>query len=146
MATTAPFAERRKHRRFIVSGRVRFATGFDSVLANLVNLGQGGILIRSQVTYPEGTKATFHVSPHGCPYKLEVEGQVVGAKDGLMAVQFLEERPEISDCIQWLVSENCPWTGAVAIGTSKSDIAPSPAAAPIAAELETAHALIFQEG
>ena len=131
-----PLVERRKHRRFIVSGRVRFVTGFDSGLGSLVNLGEGGILIRSRALFLEGTKATFHVCPSGCPIEIEIEGQVVGVKDDLMAVRFLEERLEVSDCVQWLANENCPWTGTVAIETLGTS---SPQG-----EFEASHELVFQ--
>ena len=141
--------ERRKHRRFIVSGRVRIVRGFDSGLGSLVNLGEGGILIRSRALFPEGAKATFQIHPAGCPIALEIEGQVVGVKDSLMAVRFLEERREVSDCLRWLASENCPWTGAVPIGTS-GDCRPEATISSEAREkgireLEAAHELVFQD-
>ena len=140
MANTIPSTERRKHRRFIVSGRVRLVRGFDTALGSLVNLGEGGILVRSQVPYPEGANATCQVSPRGCPIEFEIEGQVVGVKDELMAVRFLEERSEVSLCLRWLASENCPWTGTAAIETPGTSRSPEPAIP----ELETSHELIFQ--
>lgn len=142
-----PLVERRKHRRFIVSGRVRFVTGFDSGLGSLVNLGKGGILFRSRAVLPEGAKGTFQLHPSGCPIELKIEGQVVGVKNEIMAVRFLEERPEVSDCVQWLANENCPWTGTVAIetlGTFRPLQTNSPDTEPAVTELETAHDLVFQ--
>jgi len=153
MIHMTPLAERRKHRRFIVSGKVRFVAGFDSGLGTLVNLGEGGILIRSGALFPEGTKATFQVYPSRCPIELEIKGQVVGVQpagvnDSLMAVRFLEDRPEVSDCVRWLASENCPWTGTVAtetLGASRPDATHSPdTTEPAPTELEISHELIFQ--
>ena len=148
MANMIPVIERRKHRRYIVSGRVRFVTGFDTGLASLVNLGEGGILIRSRALLPLGTKATFRVVPSQCPIEIEIEGRVVGVKDGLLAVRFLEKRQEVSDCVRWLASENCPWTGSVgigALGNSFPEATNSPQTPePVGKELETARDLVFQ--
>ena len=148
MSIMIPLFERRKHRRFIVSGRVRMVSGFDSGLGNLVNLGEGGILMRTRALFPEGTKATFQVQPSACPIEIEIEGEVVGVKDDIMAVRFLEKRPEVSACVQWLANENCPWTGAVAIETpeiSRSVQAISPDRPDqVHTELETASDLVFQ--
>ena len=147
MVNMIPSTERRRQRRFIVYVRVRFVTGFDSGLGSLVNLGEGGILFRSRAPFPEGTTATFYVSPAGCPVEIEIEGQVVGVKDGLLAVRFLEERPEVSLCLRWLASENCPWTGTAAIetpGTSRPEAVILPFPEPAIPELETSHELIFQ--
>jgi hypothetical protein len=147
MVNMIPSTERRRQRRFIVYGRVRFVTGFDSGLGSLVNLGEGGILFRSRAPFPEGTTATFYVSPAGCPVEIEIEGQVVGVKDGLLAVRFLEERQEVSLCLRWLASENCPWTGTVsveALGTSRLEAVTSQASEPAIAELETSRELVFQ--
>ena len=148
MIDMIPLAERRKHRRYIVSGRVRFVAGFDSGLGSLVNLGEGGILIRSRALFQKGAKATFRVSPVGCPIELEIEGQVVGVKDDLMAVRFLEERREVLDCLRWLASENCPWTGTVALetlGTSCPKQTSSPYSPEQAVtEGEASYELVFQ--
>jgi PilZ domain len=148
MVDMIPLVERRKHRRFIVSGKVQFTAGFDSGLGSLVNLGEGGLLIRSRALLPEGTKGTFHVHPSRCPIEFEIEGQVVGVKGSVMAVQFLEKRPEVSDCVQWLASENCPWTGPVSMevsGASRPEpTIPSEIAEPAIRELEIAHELVFQ--
>lgn len=149
MLKTIPFIERRKHRRFIVSGKVQMVTRFDFAPATLVNLGEGGILIRSRDPFPEGTRGTFHISPVACPFEIEIQGQVVGVKDDLMAVQFLERQTEVSDCVQWLANENCPWAGTVSTGTlgntrqegANLPDAPLPTGVP---ELETARDLVYQ--
>jgi hypothetical protein len=147
MINMIPSIQRRRQRRFIVYGRVRFVTGFDSGLGSLVNLGEGGILFRTRALFPEGATATFHVSPAGCPVEIEIEGQVVGVKDDLMAVRFLEERQEVSLCLRWLESENCPWTGTVsieALENSRPEGVTSQTMEPATAELETTRELVFQ--
>ena len=147
MINATPTIERRNHRRFIVSGRVRIVKGFDTGLGSLVNLGEGGILLRSRALFPEGAKATFHVSPSGCPIEFEIEGQVVGVKDDLMAVRFLEERQEVSYCLRWLASENCPWTGTVSIetpGASRPEAVIFQAPEPTVTELENSRESVFQ--
>jgi hypothetical protein len=143
MINLTPSSERRKHRRFIVSGGVRLLKGFDTGLGTLVNLGEGGILFRGRTVFPEGTKATFQISPARCPIRFEVEGEVVGVRDDLMAVRFLEERLEVSLCLQWLASENCPWTGTVTIEPRAAALAPSVPEQAVQ-EFETSRELVFQ--
>ena len=107
------FAERRRYRRYIVSGTVRFVMDFGAGSTELVNLGEGGMLIRAANVLSEGAEGTFHVVPSRYPIEFEVEGRVVGGKDDLVAIQFLEKPHTVSTLIQWLDQENCPWTGAV---------------------------------
>jgi hypothetical protein len=139
MIDMVPSIERREHRRFIVSGRVRLVRGFDSGLGTLVNLGEWGILFR---------RPTFRISPARCPIEIEIEGQVVGVKDDRMAVRFLEKRQEVSDCLRWLASENCPWTGTVG-ATSGPETQEAPEAMTSQtpesdADLEAARELLFR--
>ena len=107
------FMEWRRYRRYIVSGTVRFDTNSEAGSGDLINLGEAGILIRSGVVLPEGTEGTFHVVPSCYPFKFEVEGQVVGGRDDLVAIRFLQNHQTVSALIQWLGQENCPWTGTV---------------------------------
>lgn len=107
------FAERRRFRRYIVSGTVRFDTNSEAGSSDLINLGEEGVLIRGGVVLPEGTEGTFHVVPSRYSVEFEIQGQVVGVKDNLMAIRFLQKRPAVAALIQWLEWENCPWTGTV---------------------------------
>ena len=108
------FSERRRFRRYIVSGTVRFDTNSEAGSSDLVNLGEEGVLIRGGLVLPEGTEGTFHVVPSRYPVEFEIQGQVVGVKDDLMAIRFLQELQTVAVLIQCLERENCPWTGTVA--------------------------------
>ena len=102
--------ERRRYRRYIVSGTVRFVMNFGAGSTELVNLGEGGMLIRAANILSEGAEGAFHVVPSRYPIEFEVEGRVVGGKDDLVAIQFLQKHHTVSALIQWLEQENCPWT------------------------------------
>ena len=109
------FMEWRRYRRYIVSGTVRFTTNFEAGSGDLINLGEAGILIRGGLVLPEGTEETFHVVPSRYPVEFEIQGQVVGVKDDLMAIRFLQELQTVAVLIQYLERENCPWTGTVGL-------------------------------
>jgi hypothetical protein len=118
--------------------------------AELVNIGEGGMLIRNGVTFPEGTEASFHVTPVHCPVELDIRGQVVGVNEGLMAVRFLEKRPEVSFCVQWLARENCPWAGTIENQGLRMTRYPEIGSleepeAPRAREVERVQELVFQQ-
>ena len=107
------FAERRRYRRYIVAGTVRFVLNFGAGSSELVNLGEGGMLIRATAVLSEGAAGTFHVVPSRYPLEFEIEAEVVGAKDDLVAIRFLQEHHTVSALVQWLEQENCPWTGTI---------------------------------
>jgi hypothetical protein len=148
MKNLIPLVERRKHRRFIVSGTVEFARKSEKGSADLVNLGEGGMLIRNGVTFPEGTEVSFHVAPVHCPVELDIRGQVVGVNEGLMAVRFLEQRQEVSFCVQWLARENCPWAGTIenpGLKITRYPVSLTEPKAPRIPEVERAQELVFQQ-
>ncbi|MGH9784432.1 MAG: PilZ domain-containing protein [Terriglobia bacterium] len=105
--------ERRRYRRYIVAGSVRFVMNFGAGSTELVNLGEGGMLIRAAAVLADGATGTFHVVPSRYPLEFEVEGQVVGGKDDLVAIQFPQKHHAVSALIQRLEQENCPWTGTI---------------------------------
>jgi hypothetical protein len=143
------FVERRRYRRYIVSGTVRFVTNLEAGSGDLVNLGDGGILIRSGVALPEGTEGSFHVVPSHCPFEFEIQGRVVGVKGDRMAIRFLQRNQTVAALIQWLERENFPWTGTVAMDalsavySLRMESCALPAQAEDA-ELECARELVFR--
>lgn len=103
--------ERRRYRRYIVQGQVRFRINSSEASGELVNFSQGGLLVRSQAVLPPGTQATFRVTASCYPNAFDVAGEVVGVKDALLAIKFLEQPKSVHQLLEWLERENVPWTG-----------------------------------
>jgi hypothetical protein len=107
--------ERRRYRRYIVKGSVIInlalpeAAG-DATVGELLNIGLGGVLLRSKITHQEGTRVSLNFEFDGYPEKTSAEGQVVGTKPDLMAVKFLEQPVGIDAVLCWLEQEHYPWT------------------------------------
>jgi len=124
--------ERRKHRRYIVRGRVRFPIDALEAWGELLNFGHGGMLIRSQFAPPSGTRLPFRILAFCYPNTFAVPGAIVGEKGRLTAIQFLERAEGIEELLQWLERENFPWTGADCTEDNLS---------PVAAQNERLHRL-----
>ncbi|OFW45079.1 MAG: hypothetical protein A3J28_00765 [Acidobacteria bacterium RIFCSPLOWO2_12_FULL_60_22] len=103
--------ERRRYRRYIVRGEVKLRSGSVETSGGLVNLGQGGMLIRSGVALAEGREMTIHAKVAGYPNPLEVPGRVIRVQDELTAIQFLKPLDNGHELLLWLARENYPWTG-----------------------------------
>ena len=104
-------AERRRSVRYIVGGDVILHTGSPESSGVLVNIGQHGMLVRSNVLVPEGTKLPVRFSVDEYPAEFQGRSQVVRARSDLLAMQFLEEPQELLQLLRWLERENAPWTG-----------------------------------
>jgi PilZ domain len=107
----AALVERRKHRRYIVRGRVRFLIDSLEVSADLVNFGQGGLLIRSPFTLPVGTRLDLRILAFCYPAAVIGIGRVVGGRGNLLAVQLVQQSSEADQLLWWLEQEHYPWTG-----------------------------------
>jgi hypothetical protein len=109
----APYAgpERRRHRRYIVRGRVRFAIDSLEVWADLVNFGAGGMQIRSRYELPAGSRRTFRLMAFCYPVAIDVEGEVVGGREELVSIQFVNKPDTVNGLLRWLEQEHFPWTG-----------------------------------
>ena len=105
------YVERRKHRRYIVRGRVMFTMNSLDLWGDLINFGYGGMLVRARYEIPENSKLEFRVVAYCYPEMFSVPGQVVGGRESLLAIKFLERTDRAMDLLRWLEVENCPWTG-----------------------------------
>jgi hypothetical protein len=104
-------SERRRGRRYIVKGEVRILSGAEEVPGALVNLGQLGMLVRSEVIPPVGTAVTVRFGVSGYPAAFQTEGYAVGSNGDLMAIKFSEEPRGSRELLLWLERENYQWTG-----------------------------------
>ena len=103
--------KRRASVRYIIGGQVIFHTGSPDSCGDLVNLGQHGMLVRTQVQVPAGTEFRIGLTVEGYPTSLQGDGRVVGARQDLLAIRFLREPAGLIQLLQWLAQENVPWTG-----------------------------------
>lgn len=142
--------ERRRYRRYIVSGQVRIRTNSSETPAELVNFGQGGLLVRSHVVLPVGTQAAICVTASCYPNAFDVAGEVVGGKDDLVAIKFLGQANGVKELLHWLVQENFPWTGTFDSQSGETETpsyAPAPAllAMGCGADLEPEMEWVYQQ-
>jgi len=107
----AAIPERRRSLRYIVSGQVIFYTGSPDSCGDLVNLGEYGVLVRTNVCVPAGTRFRIGITVEGYPVPFQGESQVVGTGSDLLAIKFSGEMAELAQLLQWLDRENVPWTG-----------------------------------
>ena len=131
--------ERRLYRRYIVQGVVELRGDSGKASGELVNIGQGGMLIRVSLALPPGSKVTVHAALLGYSHALKASGQVAGVRDGLLAVQLIEEPNGLYELLLWLARENVPWTAAYPLNT------PEPAPSPPADSDKTARRMSEEE-
>ena len=102
---------RRRYKRYIVEGFVTLDCALGKANGALLNLGQGGILVRVAGRYRAATIVSLRIQLENYPEMLATSGQVVGTQDGLVAIQFLEKPMGIELLLNWLEQENCTWSG-----------------------------------
>ena len=103
--------KRRRNVRYITGGKVIFHTGSADSYGDLVNLGQYGVLVRTNVRVPAGTQFRIGFTVDGYATPFQCESQVAGIHSGLLAMKFLGAMAELAPLLQWLDRENVPWTG-----------------------------------
>ena len=107
-----PPAEKRAHKRFIVSGRTKLETASGPISGEVVTIGAGGLLVRIQTQAPVGTEVAIDlaVSVSGGQFLLAGQGRVVWSRAGEMGIKFLDDSPGLSRLLIWLEREHCPWS------------------------------------
>src|SRR5262245_51780277 len=102
--------ERRLHRRYILTGSAKFHISTGQVAGGLVNIGLGGMLVRTDVTLPHGQVYRVDLRVPGYAYGVEVFGRVAGTQDGKCAIHFAGNSRGLAELLVWLAQENMPWT------------------------------------
>ena len=102
----------RRSKRYIVKGSAVLQTPSGESAGALLNLGQGGMLVRTDVPYKKGTELAlrFHVGGSS-PETITALGEVVGAKEDLLAIKFLKKPTGIEFLLDWLDLQHCLWSG-----------------------------------
>lgn len=102
--------DRRRYKRYIVEGSVTFQNS-EGESSALLNVARGGVLVRTDTLCREGTVISLRFKVASYPETFASRGQVVGTKQKLMAIKFLERPKGLETLLGWLDRENCPWAG-----------------------------------
>ena len=94
--------EKRRYRRYPVSGQVQFRTEVDEAVGELVHIGKRGMLIRSHFMPPLRTNLSIHFTVQRYGETFRVGGRVVGSEKGMIAVSFPVEPVGMEELLQWL--------------------------------------------
>ena len=101
----------RRYKRFIVTGSVALQSAAGEFCAKLLNLGRGGMLVRTDVLCREGTELGLRFQTGSYPETCAALGEVVGAKEDLLAIKFRGEPARMDALLCWLERENVTWSG-----------------------------------
>jgi hypothetical protein len=103
----------RRYRRYIVDGSAAVQGPLGESRGALLNVGQGGILVRTDVPQAQGMDLTIQFHLYSYPETFASRGQIVGIKDSMLAIKFLEEPQGLRLLLAWLQLQNCTWSGVV---------------------------------
>jgi len=104
-------AERRRYKRYSVTGQAEWWTDSTKTPTELLDVGNGGVLLRSQVTLAQGTQFGLRFTVDGYPEKFETRGRVVRTQMDIVAVMFLEEPVGLRQMLIWLDEQEQAKTG-----------------------------------
>ena len=104
-----PQDERRHGRRYLTGGYAVFRAEALEATAEVVNIGQLGILVRSDTIPAAGAVVSIQFTVYGYPAQLRAEGRVAGINFNLFAIKFLHDPSGLSTLLEWLRRENCSW-------------------------------------
>ncbi|MCH8267300.1 MAG: PilZ domain-containing protein [Acidobacteria bacterium] len=95
-------SEKRRYKRYVVSGQVEIRTEVDEAVGELVHIGRRGILIRSHFIPPLRTDLSIHFTVQRYGETFRVGGHVVGSEKDMIAVSFSVEPAGMEELLQWL--------------------------------------------
>lgn len=93
--------ERRKHRRYLVEGKVLARTGSRRFAGGLVDLSEGGaLLVTAEALVPVGTHIAVAFAIAG--YQVNVQGRVARAATHVVGIAFSNPPLELEQAVLWL--------------------------------------------
>ena len=102
----------RRYKRYIVNGSVVLQGTRGESRGTLLNLGQGGILVRTDTAEPQGVDITVLFDVAGYLETFAMKGQVVGINGTLLAIKFLDDLDmAFLLLLDWLDFQHCTWSG-----------------------------------
>ena len=101
----------RRYKRYIVTGSATFRRSGKECRGALLNVGQGGVLVRPDSLYREGPDLSLLFQVVGYPETVATPALIVGTKTDLLAIKFRQQPAGIDTLLRWLEQENCTWSG-----------------------------------
>ena len=94
--------EKRRYKRYPVSGQVEFRTELEKAVGELIHISRRGIFVRSHFMPPLRTDLSIHFTVRGYGETFRVGGRVVGSEKDRIAVMFSVEPAGMEKLLQWL--------------------------------------------
>ncbi|MCZ6489911.1 MAG: PilZ domain-containing protein [Acidobacteria bacterium] len=94
--------ERRRYKRYLVSGRILFQAQSVETFGELVDIGKWGVYIRTEAKPLQGEEITAHLEAQDYPGAFEVKGMVVRILSDSCAIAFLEWPVKLVTLLQFL--------------------------------------------
>ena len=114
MQTVSKFVltrDRRRFKRYIVRGSAACKGRQGETHGALLNLGEGGLLVRAESPYQGKTDISvlFHVTNY--PNAIASEGRIVEISGDLLAIEFLAKPNGLDMLLHWLEEAHYAWSG-----------------------------------
>ena len=94
--------ERRRYKRYPAAGQAEFSTASMKATGELLDIAEGGVLIRSLVKPSDGIGATVRFAVSDYPRVFVADGQVVRVQMSTLVIKFFGKPPELDELLQWL--------------------------------------------
>lgn len=94
--------ERRRYKRYPAAGQVEFGTRFMTATGDLLDIGEGGVLIHSPIVPFPKRNITIRFAVPGYPLLSEAKGKVVHTQRHTQSVKFLRKPPGLKKLLRWL--------------------------------------------
>ena len=91
--------EKRRYKRYPMSGKILFQTESIKAIGELVDIAMGGALIRSEVVPSPGSEVTACFVVQDYPGEFEARGKVVRILTNAWAMEFFEKPPWLEEML-----------------------------------------------
>ncbi len=105
LSITTVISERRKFVRYLVAGDVQFRSAAVEATGELLDIGTGGILVRSQTMLDKGTNLTAGFDVKGCTGTFAAKGRVVRTQFDVLAIMFLDPPAGLDELLAELANK-----------------------------------------
>lgn len=94
--------ERRKYERYRVDGKASFWMTTEPAVGEVLDVGSGGLLVRSDVLVPQGARVTMQFKVAGSDRGFIANGRVIRTQMDVLAIMFLEKVEGLEDLLKEL--------------------------------------------
>ncbi len=92
----------RSHKRCPAAGKAEFWTAHVKATGDLLDVGEEGILIRSEIETNRRRRVTVRFKVLGYPSVLETEGRLERVHLSTLAIMFLDKPAGLDELLRWL--------------------------------------------